>query len=189
MEIKNATQLEIQNELTKEGFIVTIEKLESYAYYKISNMNLSIEPIDIVSDVLLSLLVENKGRNWDKKKYPVFDKFLFYCIRSHISNTYNTNKNRIKAEVGFSDSYLSNPEIDSNELDLESAKELSLKYLRETNATIHEEFILECWFEGVTKPQEIAEYLEISETEVGNGVKRLIRKLAKIQEKLKFYKK
>lgn len=189
MESNYATQQEIQGQLVRADLNSLIVKLEAYAYSRIKGMGLSIEAIDVVYDVLLGIQREEGGRNWDKSKYPQFDQFLFGAVKSHISNAYKKHKNSKVAESGHLATYHSIPvEMEVvEEIDFAVAKKQALVCLQELGGDAEEECVFECWCDGTTKPQEIAEFFDVPVETVYKATKRLIRKLHLIQERLNYY--
>lgn len=189
MESIYATKQEIQEHLLQVDLHKIIFKLERYAHNRINGMNLSVKAIDVVSDILLSIQEDYEGRLWNKTKYPKFERFLFEAVRSHISNSYDKHKNRQEAETGHLYSYqpASYQMEVLDEIDLQSAKKEALACVAELGGDAEEECILECWFDGITKPQEIAEFLGVPVEVIYNATKRLNRKVPQIQKRLNCY--
>lgn len=189
MESNYATPQEIQERILREDLPGLIKKLETYAHGRIKGMGLSVEAFDVVSDVLLSIQEDATGRNWNKSAYPSFDSFLFGSVQSHIGNLYKKHKNSKEAANGHFVTYQS-PSIEmkvEDEIDLATIKQEAISCLRDLGADAEEEFLFECWCDGVDKPQKVAEFLGVSVKTVNNATKRLERKQVLIQERLNYH--
>lgn len=189
MESTYATRQEILEQFTKSDFNKIILKLEVYARGRIQNMGLSVEAIDLVYDVLLGIQESEGGRNWNKSICPQFDRFLFGCLKSHISNEWKKLKKKNVAEPGHVESYQSaSIEVTVvEEIDFDTARRSALELIQELGGNVEEEFVFECWCDGMDKPQEIAELLGVSVEVVYKATKRLERKLLLIRERLNNY--
>lgn len=189
MESIYATRQEIQEQLLGVDLHGLILRLEAFAYNLTKDMGLSVEPIDLVYDILLSIQKDNGGRNWNKTKCPEFSRFLFWALKGHVSNEYGKHLNKKTAESGHLTSYQSSSfdmEV-LEEMDLAVAKQKALTCLRELGGDADEECVFECWFDGTDKPQDIADLLGVPVETVYNATKRLKRKRPLIKERLNFY--
>ena len=129
------------------------------------------EPIDLVSDIILKVM-EGK-RDWSKAQCT-FKEFLFGCLKSEISNFFITNKNIHTAEL---------PEIPVNEnvTNIEEKRKQVSDLLKQEGAEDEELIVFEYWMEGVYKPSEIAKDLGVDIKGIYNIIKRLERRLHRIQ--------
>jgi len=129
------------------------------------------EPIDLVSDLILKVM-EGK-RDWNKAQCS-FREFLFGCLKSEISNFFITNKNIHADEL---------PEIPINEysINIEEKRKQVSDLLKQEGAEDEELIVFEYWMEGIYKPSEIAKDLGIEVKRIYNIIKRLERRLPKIQ--------
>ena len=189
MNSNHATPQEIQEQLLKSDLPSLIKKLEAYAYGRIKGLGLSIQSFDIVYDVLLSIQEDATGRNWDKATCPNFASFLFGSVKSHIDNEYGKHKNSKEAANGHFTNFQS-PSVQmkvEDEIDFAMIKQEAIFCLRELGADAEEEFLFECWCDGLDKPQKVAEFLGVSVKTINNATKRLERKQPLIRERLNYY--
>jgi RNA polymerase sigma factor (sigma-70 family) len=154
-----------------------IDRMVSYAYYRLNNEGIKDfdgkDPLDFVSDIFLKVL-EGK-RDWNNAKCP-FVEFLFGCLKSDISNFFKTIKRKID------DIEIENFP-DNNFESIEEQKKLIVQMLIDENADDEELIVFDYWTDGITKPNLIAKDLGISEKDVYNIIRRLDRKIKKIQLK------
>jgi len=189
MESNYATPQEIQEYLLQVDLPSLIKKLEVSAYNRIKGLGLSIQAFDIVSDVLLSIQEDTTGRNWNKTTCSSFESFLFGSVKSHVHNLYKKHKNSREAAHGhFTTFQSSSVEMNvADEIDFAMIKQEAITYLRELGADEEEEFLFECWCDGIDKPQKIAEFLGVPVKTINNATKRLERKQLLIQERLNYH--
>ena len=182
-----ASEKEIQQQLLAVDLETLIIRLEGFAYTLISNTPLKIEPIDLVMDVVLK--IQTLERKWYKNKCPDFKRFLFITIKGHFLNEVKKNCNRWEAEDGYTYSFLINQNNHSpdKKLDYNTIKKKSLEELSKLDPTIEEELLFECWIDGITKPNSVADFLEIPVEEIYNATRRLKNKLPSIKKQLKPY--
>lgn len=129
------------------------------------------EPIDFVGEVILKVM-EGK-RDWTKAQCS-FTEFLLGCLKSEISNFFKTHKNIYDNEL------LDIPSSEHSSTD-EDKRNQVFELLKQEGADDNELLIFEYWVDGITKPNEIAKDLGIEVKEVYNIIKRLVRRLPKIQ--------
>lgn len=190
MQSHYATRQEIQEQFLRDDFGSLIKKLEAYAFNFVKGLNLSVQAMDIVYDVLLSVQKENSGRMWDKENCPNFNSFLFGSVKSHSLNLYDKQKNRQESESGHINSYqpVSYQMEVADEIDLALAKEEAFACLRKLGGDGEEVCVFECWWDGIYKSQEIADFFGVPVEEIYTATKRLNRKLPRIQAWLKHYR-
>lgn len=189
MESIYATPQEIQEQLLSPDIITLIKKLEVFAHGRIKSMGLSVEAIDIVHDVLLGIQEDSTGRNWNKATCPSFEKFLFGAVWGHIGNEYRKHKNsKVAANGHFTIFQSSSIEMKVEaEIDFALTKQEAISCLRELGADEVEEFLFECWCDGINKPRQVAEFLGVPVSTINNATKRLERKQPLIQERLNYH--
>ena len=187
MESNHATREDVLKEFTRDDFEHIITKLEDYARSQIKGIDLGIDPSDIVSNVLLSVLEEESGRNWDRVKCPDFYWFLFWAVKSHIGNLRKKHQHKEVAQKSHADIFQpTSIDLDViEEMDFTTQKAHIYLRLKELGGDYIEELVLDCWFDDINKPQEIAYFLELTVAEVNNATKRIKRKLLPIQQLLK----
>lgn len=136
---------------------------------------------DIVQDSILLYL--DGTRKWNKEKYETLELFLRSVIDSIVSNMVNSVKNRRTRDVDNevnpiekkADTRLSGV-LDKLIVDQEIKKrvqELKEKALSDTLVTQ----IIECLEAGITKPEEMSEYLNINIKLIYDAKKRFHRKV------------
>lgn len=152
------------------------DRLNAYAYKKLKTINVKnfdgIEPQDFVANVIEKSLTGI--RNWDPEKCTI-EEFFFGCLKSDI-DAFFKKKKRLLDKESF-DFF-----AEDDNLPIDDINDLVINCLNEMKATHEEINLFNLWSEGVTKRQEIAVELSISEKEVDNIRKRLIRKLPQIRE-------
>lgn len=157
----------------------TIDAMEAYAIYRLKSVNLKDfngqEPIDLIGELILKV-VEGK-RDWGKAKCG-FKEFLFGCLKSDIDSFFRTNN------VSHTDQIPDNISTSLPE-DLELKKSKLLELLKGEGADLTELDIFECWMDGVTRPAEIALELGLGIKVIYRSIKRLERRLPKIEEQAK----
>lgn len=170
--------MNLLEEIESEDMNEVIDRMNAYAisrlkFVGIKNFN-GKEPIDFVQDVLLKVF-EGK-RDWAKAKCS-FNYFLFGCLRSEINNFFTSNKNIYDDNL---------PDISSNEqsLNVENEKKQVSELLKQEGADDDELLVFQYWMDGIMKPVEIAKDLGIDMKEIYKIIKRLERKLPKIQKQV-----
>ena len=128
-------------------------------------------PIDFVGDLILKVM--EGTRDWSKAKCS-FKEFLFGCLKSEITNFFTTNKNEIIDEL---------PEIptDGSLSNIEKKRKQVSDLLEQEGADDDELTVFECWVDGINKPADIAKDLGVDVKEIYKIIKRLERRLPKIQ--------
>ena len=129
-------------------------------------------PVDFVGDILLKVM-EGK-RDWEKAECS-FKEFLFGCLRSEISSFFKTKKRISSGEM---------PEIpvNGNAINVEEKRNQVSEMLKEEGANDDELTVFEYWMDGIFKPAEIGKDLGVDATEIYVIIKRLKRKLEKIEQ-------
>jgi DNA-directed RNA polymerase specialized sigma24 family protein len=152
-----------------------IDRMNAYANGRLKSVGLKNfngkEPIDFVGELILKIIDEK--RDWNKAQCS-FEEFLFGCLKSEISNFLDKKK-------GVYDNDL--PELPTTEwtCDIEEKRTQVSELLKQEGATDDEIIIFEYWMDNIFKPAEIAKDLGIEVKEVYNIIKRLERRLPKIQ--------
>ena len=137
---------------------------------------------DMISELMLSFVKDDGGRNWNKAKYPDFIEQVISSLDSHIFNT---------LEKELEKTALSNTNIEDCELpiddngDYEELLALSLKFLEELGATDDEILLFEPYVVHDMKRADIAKENGISEQEATNIKKRLVRRIPALREMIK----
>lgn len=153
-----------------------IDGMNAYAICRLKSIGLKNfsgrEPIDFVGDVILKVLDEG-GRDWGKAKCS-FKEFLFGCLRSEISNFITTNKNTFIGELPIIP-------YSENVDNIDEVRKQVIVLLKQAEGDDDELIVFEYWMDGIYKPSEIANDLGIDKGTVYNIIKRLERKLQKIQ--------
>ncbi|MDC6367332.1 MULTISPECIES: hypothetical protein [Flavobacteriaceae] len=135
-------------------------------------------------------------RKWDKSECD-FENFLFGVLKSEISSFHEKVKRRKppEEENENEESYIldipiyieevghTDPSFD--EMDNKKIKNEYVKLLEDSGASDLEMLIFECWCDGIYKPKEISDFLEVDVTELYNAVKRLERRKSKLNIQLK----
>lgn len=137
---------------------------------------------DIISDLMLSFIREDGGRNWNKAKFPDFKKQVISSLDSHIFNTIEKELEKT-AQTNTRIDNLDITEEDS--VSYEEILDNSHKILTDLGATDEEILMFEPFVIHKMKRSDIAKEFGISEKEVTNIKKRLDRKIPKLRERIK----
>ncbi len=155
-----------------------IDSMTAYVYGRIKTIGVKDlegkQPEDFVGEVLMK--VAEGDRDWTKAKCS-FKEFLFGCLKSHLNNFFKSFEHVYEAEL---------PDIKSgeeagNESEL---KNIAIQTLIDDGADENEVNVFECWIDGINKPSEIAELLEMNVKEVYNITKRLVRRMPKLKSQI-----
>lgn len=137
---------------------------------------------DMISELMLSFVKNDGGRNWNKSEFPDFTEQIISSLDSQISNT-------IKKEL--EKTALSNTNIEDCKIsaedngDYDELLELSLKFLEEQGASDEELLLFEPYIVHEMKRSDIAKENGITEQEATNIKKRLVRRLPALKEMIK----
>jgi len=152
-----------------------IDALNAYAISRLKSDNIKNfegkEAIDFVGDVILKVM-EGK-RDWNKAQCS-FREFLFGCLRSEISNFFETSKKCKNGEFEENSTVQNTENIEDNR------KQIS-ELLKLKGADDDELTVFECWMDGIKKPRDIAEDLGVNVKEIYNISKRLEKRIEKIK--------
>lgn len=185
--------IEALEDYGEEKFKDLIRKMELYVIKRLEKRSPAyggLEPIDFVFNVISKAF--NGDRNYDPNKVE-FELFLFGALKSDISAALKKVERRkvknspqqledechiidlpmFEQEVGYDDPGLM-------ESDFEEQKKKLLELFGELNEI--DNLVLDCWCDGIEKPKEIAELLELDIKEIYKAVKRLERKKIKLQQ-------
>ena len=140
---------------------------------------------DLINDLLFSFLSE-KGRNWNKTRFPDFEKQIFSSLDSLIYNTVkkelektaNTKTNIEIFNIPTNDDKIENE-------DYEVLVDFCISHLKKMGATDEEMLLFEPLIVDEIKRSDIAKEFGISVKEVTNIKKRLDRKIPTLQKLLK----
>jgi len=140
---------------------------------------------DLINDLIVSFISE-KGRNWNKIKFPDFEKQIFSSLDSLIYNivkkelekTIKTKTSIEKYNVSVNDDSIEND-------DYEELLDICISHLKALGASDDEILLFEPILIEKTKRSVIAEEYGISVKEVTNIKKRLDRKIPALQNLLK----
>jgi hypothetical protein len=134
-----------------------------------------------VSEVLSLILIE-ETRNWNRDEYPTIKDFIVSVIDSHLNNSFNKSKPKEELKSLIIDDSEDLSREDS--LIYEELRKDAYQFLEGEEATDDELMIFECMADGIVKPQAIKLELGISDTEFHNAWRRLKIKLKKLRQKL-----
>lgn len=152
-----------------------IDRMVLYANKRIKGVDpkklQSLQGIDFVSDVLEK--VANGIRDWEKADCS-FEAFLFGSLKSDINNFFR------KAKVLAIEDFLDET-FEEKILDTEETKKEAIEALRGYGADEIEISVFECWAAGISKSQDVANYLEMDVNKVYSITKKLVRRIEKIQ--------
>lgn len=175
-----------------------IDRMQDYTtdrfYSKNEKYREGMEYLDFVLDIFEKAISDI--RHWDKDKSS-FEEFMFGSLRSDLDNFFRKKKNKqYSGEYSneFDSAIIDIPdycniqeqsisETITDKMYFEEISDSLLKALKENNATELELEIFESWLMDVHKPSDIASFLGRDVKEINAGVKRLIRRKVKIQEK------
>jgi len=169
--------------LEQVDFSELIDRMEVYARLKLKGQTeKDLEGQDILDFVFTVIEKSLRNvRNWDKETCPSFDRFLFGCLKSEISDFYRRKKNRGQNVDSSHLLNISQSPKGGKSIDNEIIKSETISSLERYGADENEIMVFECWTEGTLKPSEIAEILELEVPEIYNIKKRLIKKLSKVK--------
>ncbi len=160
--------------LKKEDFESLVDRLAAYAAMRISGVDVKkrggTQPIDLVADVLRK--ASDGTRKWNPDKVSLRG-FLFGAVRSEISD-YLRKVKGIKLTAHLTDF------LEDHPCETPEERADAIEKLRCNGGDENEVKIFECWADGITKPSEVAEELQIHVDDVYKISKRLTRRLAKI---------
>jgi len=128
--------------------------------------------VDFVGDIFLKVM--EGTRDWDKAECS-FKEFLFGCLRSEISSFFKTKKRISSNEM---------PEIavNGNSINIEEKRKQVSEMLKQEGADDDELTVFEYWMDGIFKPSEIASDLGVDTKDIYVIIKRLKRRLEKIEQ-------
>ncbi|MCK9401307.1 MAG: hypothetical protein M0Q51_15115 [Bacteroidales bacterium] len=167
MNLAEAIQLVDMEEIIDSMNAYAISRLKSVG---VKNFN-GRQPVDFVGDLILKVMEEK--RDWSKAQCS-FKEFLFGCLKSEITNFFNTNKSIYTDML---------PDIPSNgpSFNIEEKRNQVSELLKQEGADDDELTVFEYWMDGVFKPAEIAKDLGVDVKEIYNITKRLEKRLPKIK--------
>lgn len=137
---------------------------------------------DMISELMLSFVKDDGGRNWNQSEFPDFIEQVISSLDSQISNT-------IKKELektAQSNTNIEDCKISAEDNgDYDELLELSLKFLEEQGASDEELLLFEPYIVHGMKRSDIAKENGITEQEATNIKKRLVRRLPALKEMIK----
>jgi len=155
-----------------------IDSMNAYAISRLKSVGVKNfngrEPIDFVGDLILKVM-EGK-RDWSKAQCP-FKEFLFGCLKSEIQNFFTTTKNLNTDELPAIPSNVSS----ESSIEIEKKRAQISDLLEKEGADDDELTVFEYWMDGIYKPRDIAKDLGVEVKEIYKIIKRIERRLPKIQ--------
>lgn len=171
--------MDVSKAIKECDFDKVYNRMNAYAHAKLKSVSIKdfdgIEPQDFVATVLEKAL--NNVRNWNSDEYT-FEQFLFGSLKSDIDSFFKRKKKLVDSE-NFDIIPHSEAGYD------EDLKNQIHTILYELGATEQEILLFNIWVEGIYKRKDIAQELELSEKEIDNIRKRLIRKLPHLRKMIK----
>jgi hypothetical protein len=137
---------------------------------------------DIISELMLSFVRNDGGRNWNKTEFPNFKDQIFSALDSQIFNT---------IEKEYSKTIQTNSEIEKQSdvlvenNDYEELLQYALDLLTKLGASEDEILLFEPYVIHKMKRADIAKEYGITEQEATNIKKRLDRKIPVLREQIK----
>lgn len=137
---------------------------------------------DMISDVMLSFLKEDGGRNWYKKKFPDFKDQVISALDSHISNTIGKEFDKT-----FRTDYNEEDTIDlrTEEDNYEELIQMLIDILIELGASDEEILLFEPYVVHGMKRADVAREFGISDQEATNIKKKIDRRIPLLREAIK----
>lgn len=149
-----------------------------------------LEPVDFVFQLFEKILSGIK--NWPSDRVD-FETFIFKSLQNEVWQHYKKLKRKRKKSEdskNLEETYLLDIPVIVNEVGCENTiienidypknKDDFISLLEESGATEMEIWIFECWCDGIFKPQEISELLEVDIKIIYNAMKRLHKRRKKI---------
>ena len=135
----------------------------------------------MLSEVLSLILIDGK-RNWNKDKYPTFKDFVLSVIDSYLNNHFNKTKSNVALNSLMEESH---QELNQEKLlEYQEQRKEAFQFLEKEGATDEELMIFECMVDGILKPQAIIEDLGMNKPEFHNVWRRLKSRLLKLKNKI-----
>ena len=189
----------IREELDRADWDEVLIRVFKYAKFRARKffwLGDKVDPYELVQEAIaLAYGVGTGGnyRNWKKKEYPDLAKFLMGIIRS-ISSHIAEHENEYSKESHF---YIEGSPKDKLE-SLSSPINIEIEFIENENLISLESqienlcsndddlaLIVMCLEDGISKPRFIAEETGLDISKVNNLLKRLRRKLDKLNPKMK----
>lgn len=137
---------------------------------------------DIISELMLSFVRIDGGRNWNKAKFPNFIEQVISSLDSHIFNTIDKELEKTaQSNTSIEDCNL----YDEDNSGYDELLDLSLKILEEQGASDDELLLFEPYVVHKMRRADIAKENGITEQEATNIKKRLERKIPALREAIK----
>lgn len=137
---------------------------------------------DMISELMLSFITNDSGRNWNKTEFPDFKKQIFSALDSHIFNT-------IEKELGKT--IQTNTDIEKQDIalcendDYEELLQYLIDVLTSLGSSDDEILLFEPYVIHKMKRSDIAKEFGITEQEATNIKKKLDRKIPILREHIK----
>jgi len=137
---------------------------------------------DIISELMLSFVRNDGGRNWNKSEFPNFKDQIFSALESQIFNT---------IEKEYSKTIQTNSDIEKQSDVLmednhyDELLQYSLDFLTKLGASDDEILLFEPYIIHKMKRADIAREFGITEQEATNIKKKLDRKIPVLREQIK----
>jgi len=190
-----ASEKEILEHIESIDLNQLLDKMENYVrdrfYNKSDKEKKGFEYLDFCHNVILKVC--EGVRKWDKDGDATFEEFIFGSLRSDLYNYFRKQKNNTNSNLDeetclieineYSDLDILESEEKPPDLDFDEICKDTLLFLKEQGANKLEIEIFECWLEGYSKPQEIAELCNTNTADINNAIKRLSKKTVKLKKK------
>jgi hypothetical protein len=136
---------------------------------------------DMISELMLSFVRNDGGRNWNKKEFPVFKNQIFSSLDSHIYNTIDKELDKtVKTNAN-----IENNDVSTENGNYEELLEFAIDHLTELGASDEEILLFEPYVVHKMKRADIAKEFGITEQEATNIKKKLDRKIPILCEHFK----
>ncbi|MFO0944047.1 MAG: hypothetical protein U0930_25205 [Pirellulales bacterium] len=150
------------------------------------------EPYDFALDAIQQLLDDT--RSWNREVYPTLESVLRSFIDSKISGMVNLTENkldrRLTPQTGSKGQSVASYEIPDTEsdplrllIDMERQQQFHDAAMKEFDGDSLLENLFMCFEDEITKPKDIASFLDMKVEDVNNGLKRLRRALNKLDKR------
>ncbi len=137
---------------------------------------------DIISELMLSFIRFDSGRNWNKTQFPNFADQVYSSLDSCISNTIDKELSKTaQTNTSIEDCNIT----EENSSNYDEILDSSINYLSSLGASDDELLLFEPYIIHGMKRTDIASTFGISESEATNIKKKLDRKIPALREHIK----
>ena len=175
----------VNSENWEELWVIFIAHIINRLIYRYGQKKKKDELVDdsknMLSEVLSLILIDGK-RNWNKGKYPTFKDFVLSVIDSYLNNHFNKSKPNVELYPSVEENHqkLNQEKL----LEYQEQRKDAFQFLEKEGTTDEELIIFECMVDGILKPQAIIEDLGMSKPEFNNAWRRLKQRLLKLRQKI-----